>query len=53
MIDSGIDKISRTLMTVGDSIVTQTGWHVSILVGGPMPREGGKIKTYMSVTFLL
>jgi hypothetical protein len=50
---SGIDKLSRTLMTIGESIVTQTGWHVSILVGGPMPREGGKIKTYMFVRFFL
>jgi hypothetical protein len=36
-------------MTVGESIVNQTGWHVSILVGWPMPREGGKLKTYMFV----
>jgi 23S rRNA G2445 N2-methylase RlmL len=47
--NSGIDKLPRTLMTVGDSIVKQTGWNVTILVGGPMPREGGKLQTYMFV----
>ena len=52
-IHSGIDKLPRTLMTVGESIIKQTEWNVSILMGGPMPREGGKIKTYMSVIFLL
>jgi hypothetical protein len=51
--NSGIDKLPRTLMTVGESIVNQTGWNVSILVGGPMPREGGKLQTYMLVTFIL
>jgi hypothetical protein len=39
-------------MTVGESIMKQTGWNVSILVGGPMPRDGGKITTYMFVNFL-
>lgn len=40
-------------MAACESIVKQTGWNVSILVGGPMPREGGKIKTYMCVNFCL
>jgi hypothetical protein len=40
-------------MTVGESIVKQTGWNVSILVGGPMPRLGGELTTYMFVIFLL
>jgi hypothetical protein len=38
------------MMTVGESIMKQTGWNVSIIVGGPMPREGGRIQTYMWVT---
>ena len=40
-------------MTIGESIIKLTGWNVSILVGGPMPCEGGKITTYMFVIFLL
>jgi hypothetical protein len=36
-------------MTFGESLMKQTGWNVSILVGGPMPREGGELKTYMFV----
>ncbi|KAM6501765.1 hypothetical protein JOM56_001742 [Amanita muscaria] len=42
---SAIDKLPRTLQTAAESIAKQTGWHVSILVGGPNPRLGGQIQT--------
>lgn len=45
--NSAIDKLPRTLLAVSESIVDQTGWNISILVGGPSPRLGGKIVTYM------
>lgn len=44
---SAIDKLPRTLATVAESIVEQTGWSVSLLVGGPSPKLNGKIVTYM------
>ncbi|KAM6497784.1 hypothetical protein JOM56_005732 [Amanita muscaria] len=40
---SSIDKLPRTLQTVADSIHKQTGWNVSIFVGGPSPRLDGQI----------
>ncbi|EDR03936.1 uncharacterized protein LACBIDRAFT_306627 [Laccaria bicolor S238N-H82] len=32
---------------MGESILKQTGWHVTFIVGGPEPRQNGKIMTYM------
>ena len=43
----GIDRIPPTLATVGKSIIEQTGWNVTILVGGPSPDTGGQIMTYL------
>ncbi|KIJ96212.1 hypothetical protein K443DRAFT_124517 [Laccaria amethystina LaAM-08-1] len=42
-----IDKLSKTLASMGAAINAQTGWHVSFLVGGPEPRQSGKIITFM------
>lgn len=44
---SAIDKLPRTLAVMGESILKQTGWHVTFIVGGPEPRRNGKIMTYM------
>ncbi|KDR76585.1 hypothetical protein GALMADRAFT_66873 [Galerina marginata CBS 339.88] len=44
---SAIDKLPRTLAVMGESIFKQTGWFVTFLVGGPAPRQNGKIMTYM------
>jgi len=44
---SAIDKLPRTLSVMGESIFKQTGWFVTFLVGGPEPRQSGKIMTYM------
>lgn len=46
---SAIDKLPRTLAVMGESIRKQTGWYVTFLVGGPEPRQNGKIMTYMYV----
>jgi hypothetical protein len=43
----GIERIPPTLATIGKSIVEQTGWNTTILVGGPAPDEDGKIVTYL------
>ena len=32
---------------MGESIFKQTGWFVTFLVGGPEPRQNGKIMTFM------
>jgi len=44
---SAIDKLPRTLSVMGESIFKQMGWFVTFLVGGPEPRQSGKIMTYM------
>ena len=43
----GINRIPLTLATVGKSIIEQTGWNVTILVGGPAPDADGQIMTYL------
>jgi len=35
----------------GESVKKQTGWNISFLVGGPEPRQNGKIVTYMYDNF--
>jgi hypothetical protein len=44
-----INMLPRTLATIGESIMRQTGWNVSILAGGPTPDSGGMIMTYLFV----
>ena len=38
-----INKLPRTLQLAAESIAKQTGWSMSIIVGGPNPCLGGKI----------
>ncbi|KIJ91185.1 hypothetical protein K443DRAFT_135548 [Laccaria amethystina LaAM-08-1] len=45
-----IDMLPRTLTTIGESLMSQTGWNVSILMGGPTPDSDGVIMTYLSHT---
>ncbi|KAM6491452.1 hypothetical protein JOM56_013021 [Amanita muscaria] len=40
-----IDKLLRTLQTAAEALARQTGWHVSIIVGGPTPRLTGQLRT--------
>ncbi|KAF8333818.1 hypothetical protein F5887DRAFT_892945 [Amanita rubescens] len=42
-----IDKLPRTLLTIGENICRQTGWYITFLVGGPSPKDGGKIMSYI------
>jgi hypothetical protein len=42
-----IEKIPRTLATIGESIMEQTGWPVTILCGGPTPDANGQIMTFL------
>ena len=35
------------MATIGDSILQQTGWHVTVLCGGPAPDANGQIMTYL------
>ena len=46
-----IDMLPRTLATIGESLMTQTGWNITILAGGPMPDTDGTILTYLYVNF--
>jgi len=39
--------LPRTLATIGESLMSQTGWNVSILMGGPTPDNEGTIMTYL------
>jgi len=47
-----IDMLPHMLATIGESLVNQTGWNVTILTGGPMPDTDGRILTYLYVNFL-
>lgn len=42
-----IDMLPRTLTAIGESLMSQTGWNVSILMGGPTPDSDGLIMTYL------
>jgi len=42
-----INKLPRTLATFGQSIMDQTGWHVTIMAGGPSPEDGGMIMSFL------
>jgi hypothetical protein len=41
--------LPRTLATVGESLIIQTGWPITILAGGPMPDKDGTIMTFLYV----
>ncbi|PPR06473.1 hypothetical protein CVT24_002573 [Panaeolus cyanescens] len=40
-----IDKLPKYLMDLSQSLTDQTGWHVSIIIGGPMPRANRAIRS--------
>ena len=40
-------KLPRTLETMGASLMEQTGWHITILAGGPSPEHDGMIMTFL------
>jgi hypothetical protein len=42
-----IDKLPRTLANFGESIRDQTGWHITIMAGGPSPEDGGMIMSFL------
>ena len=46
-ISRAIDMIPRTLTTIGECLMKQTGWCITILAGGPHPESDGKILTYL------
>ena len=43
--NSHIDMLSCKIEDVAKNIARQTGWACTIIVGGPMPQEGGAIQT--------
>lgn len=44
--------LPRTLATIGESLMKQTGWPITILAGGPMPDSDGMIMTFVYVNCL-
>ncbi|EIN11589.1 hypothetical protein PUNSTDRAFT_131749 [Punctularia strigosozonata HHB-11173 SS5] len=40
-----LNNLPFTLMKMADSWSLETGWHISIIAGGPLPTLGGKIRT--------
>jgi hypothetical protein len=32
---------------MGESLIEQTGFQISILAGGPLPENGGMVVTYL------
>ena len=36
-----INKLSCTINQIAESLHKQTGWAITIIAGGPMPRLGG------------
>lgn len=47
MMSSAIEKLPRSLISIGRSIREQTGWCVTIIAGGPVPKNEGQIATLM------
>lgn len=41
--------LPRTLATIGESLMMQTGWPITIIAGGPRPANEGTIVTYVYV----
>ena len=37
--------LPHTIQDAAKNIARQTGWACTIIVGGPMPQEGGAIQT--------
>jgi len=54
-VNSTIDKLPRSIASVADSLHEQTGWCVTIMLGGPLPRDEGHITTlvYVQIFFAL
>ena len=44
-----INKLPLTFATIMENIVTQTGWNIAIMAGGPRPNNEGKISTLVWV----
>jgi len=47
MVYSAIEKLPRSLVSIGRSIREQTGWCVTIIAGGPVPTKDGQIASLM------
>jgi hypothetical protein len=45
--------LPRTLATIGESLMKQTGWNITIVAGGPMPDSDGSIVTFLYMSFFL
>lgn len=52
-VDSAIDKLPRSIASVAESLREQTGWCVTIMLGGPLPRDEGSITTLVYVQIAL
>ena len=48
---SAIDMLPHMLATIGELLMKQMRWNISILAGGPMPDTDGTILTYLYVSF--
>ena len=44
MLYRNIDRLPRTIEDAAKEIQKQTGWACMIIVGGPMPKQGGAIQ---------
>jgi len=53
-VDSAINKLPWSIASVAESLYEQTGWCITIMVGGPLPRDEGHITTlvYVRVSFV-
>jgi hypothetical protein len=45
--------LPRTLATMGESLMKQTGWPITIIAGGPRPASEGMVVTYVYVKWFL
>ncbi|PPQ76963.1 hypothetical protein CVT24_009373 [Panaeolus cyanescens] len=42
-----IDRLAKTMIEFCDRIHLATGWHIAFVAGGPEPKDGGSITTYV------
>jgi hypothetical protein len=47
LVSRAINMLPHTLASIGESLMSQTGWNVSILMGGPTPDSNGVVMTYL------
>ncbi|TFK16935.1 hypothetical protein FA15DRAFT_661656 [Coprinopsis marcescibilis] len=49
-VNGAVVKLLQTMQEVADALYFQTGWTITIIAGGPLPEQDGKLKMYLSAS---